>query len=156
MPGFAGAQIPVEKDAGGVVPNGLQLVPVTRAAAAQLSSFPGLAQRVRYRGQGIAIGDIQAHEADVAHHEQVSLLVVGHRVVHGAVVEAGLEDSALSRAYPAVVEIARLILAVAAPGEVSLDVAMLGPPAILLEQRCEGFLEKPAVAELVIEPQGSN
>ncbi len=42
------------------------------------------------------------------------------------------------------------------PHEIALDVAMLGPPAIPLEQRLEGIFEKPAIVKFLVEAEHGN
>ena len=101
----------------------------------------------------VAVGDEHAHDSDVRRFEQVGPVVVDCVVVHGAVVEARLENRAGALADLAIFRIHGPVLAAAAPGEVAQKLAVLVPPAIPTEQRREGFLDEPAVAVLLIKSQ---
>src|ERR1017187_1097078 len=79
------------------------------------------------------------------------LRAISRRIIHRAVVQARLEFCALVSSSRMIVQVRRLIIAVAAPGQVPLNIAMPTPPAIPQEQRLESLLKEPAVVELPVQ-----
>src|SRR5208337_2914191 len=55
-----------------------------------------------------------------------------------------------------VVQIPRLVLPVAPPCQIALDIAMLSPPSVPAQQRCECIFDEPAVVESFIEAENGD
>ena len=67
-----------------------------------------------------------------------------------------LEDRALPRSHRPIVGIPRLVLRVAAPGQIAIEIAMLRPPPVPFHQRLKRILQEPPIVKLLVEPQHRN
>src|SRR6185312_2910440 len=112
-----------------------------------------LVQDMSHLRQCIAIGDVHAHQPHVGIFQQMRLRVIYGRIVHGAVIESRFENGAEASSPRAVVEISGEILAIAAPGQIAVDLAMRIPPAVPAQKRFKRILQKPAVMKFAIESE---